>query len=195
MEQYLNAPVKRYVQKQLFSKMDKVKTFLGLAGPHPEEYCKVIPLSKYSVLVDFNPTKSWVKKNSLIGEYDLQTALIKDNQPINAIDCDFCKSFISNGPDLIYLYYKMKRSTVKNKYISFTFSLRGTTEEETLKWLSDNFPEIGINLHNIFKKGINVEGSRERQYVKQYGIVNDKCLNLYMYRDSGDNMIAGLIKL
>ena len=43
MEQYLDAKVKRYVQRRLFSKIGKAKTILGLAGIHPEEYIKVLP--------------------------------------------------------------------------------------------------------------------------------------------------------
>lgn len=34
MEQYLDAKVKRYVQRRLFSKIGKAKTILGLAGIH-----------------------------------------------------------------------------------------------------------------------------------------------------------------
>lgn len=32
MEQYLDAKVKRFVQRRLFSRIDKAKTILGLAG-------------------------------------------------------------------------------------------------------------------------------------------------------------------
>ena len=35
MEQYLDAKIKRFTQKQLFKKITKVKTMLGL---HPEKY-------------------------------------------------------------------------------------------------------------------------------------------------------------
>lgn len=37
MEQYLDAKVKRYVQRRLFSKIGKAKTILGLAGTHPDD--------------------------------------------------------------------------------------------------------------------------------------------------------------
>jgi hypothetical protein len=39
MEQYLDA----FVQRRLFSRIDKAKTILGLAGTHPEEYMKILP--------------------------------------------------------------------------------------------------------------------------------------------------------
>lgn len=38
MEQYLDAKIKRFTQKQLFKKITKVKTMLGLGGLHPEKY-------------------------------------------------------------------------------------------------------------------------------------------------------------
>ncbi len=43
MEQYLDAKVKRFVQKRLFSHIPKTKTILGLAGTHPEKYMEVLP--------------------------------------------------------------------------------------------------------------------------------------------------------
>lgn len=47
MEQYLNAKVKRFVQKQLFNQITKVKTVLGLGGLHPEntlKFCRNIKI-------------------------------------------------------------------------------------------------------------------------------------------------------
>ena len=49
MEQYLDAKIKRFTQKQLFKKITKVKTMLGL---HPEKYLEVVPEHKNCVLVD-----------------------------------------------------------------------------------------------------------------------------------------------
>lgn len=78
MEQYLDARVKRYVQRRLFSKIDKTKTILGLAGTHPEKYIEVLPYHKRLVLVDFNPSRNYVKRNSLVGEFDLLNAYAAD---------------------------------------------------------------------------------------------------------------------
>lgn len=64
MEQYLDAKVKRYVQKQLFANKQP-KNFLGLAGTHPEEYMKVIPKNSGVLLVDINPPK-----NSEVGVFE-----------------------------------------------------------------------------------------------------------------------------
>lgn len=52
MEQYLDAKVKRFVQRRLFSRIDKAKTILGLAGTHPEEYMKILPYHKQVILVE-----------------------------------------------------------------------------------------------------------------------------------------------
>ena len=193
MEQYLNARVKRYVQKRLFSKIDKTKTILGLAGTHPEKYIEVLPYHKSVILVDFNPVNDSVRRNSLVGEFDLVNSQPAHYSPITFVDCDFCKSILNCGDDLLYIYNKMKRSNVRNKYIAFTFSLRGVGEEKTLKWLQDNFPELGIN--TILSHSINLSILQHRQYVKEYCHRDGKPINLFGYRDSGDNMISGLIKL
>ena len=66
MEQYLDAKIKRFTQKQLFKKITKVKTMLGLGGLHPEKYLEVVPEHKNCVLVDFNPADALVRRNSLL---------------------------------------------------------------------------------------------------------------------------------
>lgn len=47
-----DAKIKRFTQKQLFKKITKVKTMLGLGGLHPEKYLEVVPEHKNCVLVD-----------------------------------------------------------------------------------------------------------------------------------------------
>lgn len=130
MEQYLDA------QKQLFKKITKVKTMLGL---HPEKYLEVVPEHKNCVLVDFNPADALVRRNSLIREFDLLTNSPAERSPLNFVD--FCKSIINNGADL--LYTKMQLSPIRNKYI--TFSCR-TAGEQLSGWqrISQNliFQEI-----------------------------------------------------
>jgi hypothetical protein len=100
MEQYLDAKIKRFTQKQLFKKITKVKTMLGLGGLHPEKYLEVVPEHKNCVLVDFNPADALVRRNSLIGEFDLLTNSPAERSPLNFVDCDFCKSIINNGADI-----------------------------------------------------------------------------------------------
>lgn len=56
MEQYLDAKIKRF--KQLFKKITKVKTMLGLGGLHPEKYLEVVP--EHKNCVDFNPADALV---------------------------------------------------------------------------------------------------------------------------------------
>ena len=94
MEQYLDAKIKRFTQKQLFKKITKVKTMLGLGGLHPEKYLEVVPEHKNCVLVDFNPADALVRRNSLIGEFDLLTNSPAERSPLNFVDCDFCKSIM-----------------------------------------------------------------------------------------------------
>lgn len=198
MEQYLDARVKRYVQRRLFSKIDKTKTILGLAGTHPEKYIEVLPYHKNVILVDFNPVNDSVRRNSLVGEFDLINSQPAQYSPITFVDCDFCKSILNCGDDLLYIYNKMKRSTVRNKYIAFTFSLRGVGLAKTWEWLRENFKELNIHsnvplasLDDI----INLDLLQKRQYVRQYRGSAGCPINLYGYRDSGDNMISGLIKI
>lgn len=195
MEQYLDARVKRYVQKRLFSKIDKTKTILGLAGTHPEKYVEVLPYHKQVILVDFNPVNDSVRRNSLVGEFDLINSQPAYYNPITLVDCDFCKSVLSCGDDLLYIYNKMKRSNVKNKYIAFTFSLRNVGEEITLKWLQEHLPELGIDRDLVLAHSLDLDILQHRQYVKEYCNRNTKPLNLFGYRDSGACMISGLIKV
>lgn len=188
MEQYLNAFVKREVQSKLFSQIKSAKTILGLAGTHPEEYVKVLPTYKRLVLVDFNPVNSSIRRNSLIGEFDILSYENANYSPVNFVDCDFCKTYKSCGDDLIYIYNKMKKSLVRNKYISFTLSVRKAGFIETLQFLCKNFPEFEEEFYNgrdsesRFKFG-------NRKFYKQYS------KNFYMYRDSGEIMVTGLIKV
>lgn len=84
----------------------------------------------------------------------------------------------------------MKLSTVRNQYIAFTFSLRGVGEKATLIWLRDHFPELGIKSSTEQSHSLDLNILQHRQYVKEYDN-----LNLFGYRDSGDNMISGLIKV
>lgn len=140
MEQYLDAKIKRFTQKQLFKKITKVKTMLGL---HPEKYLEVVPEHKNCVLVDFNPADALVRRNSLIREFDLLTNSPAERSPLNFVDCDFCKSIINNGADL--LYTKMQLSPIRNKYITFSCG-----DERTIEWLAKNFPELDIPRNYVF---------------------------------------------
>lgn len=194
MEQYLDAKVKRFVQKQLFKKISKAKTILGLGGLHPEKYVEVLPEHKQCVLVDFNPVNALVRRNSLIGEFDLLTNQPADYSPVNFVDCDFCRSIINNGADLKYIYDKMQLSLVKNKYIAFTFCIRGVGEERTVEWLAKNFPELNIPKHYTFVNDTRCKEVGYFQYVRRM-YTGEKFLDIYRYRDSGNHMISGLIKL
>lgn len=143
MEQYLDAKIKRFTQKQLFKKITKVKTMLGLGGLHPEKYLEVVPEHKNCVLVDFNPADALVRRNSLIGEFDLLTNSPAERSPLNFVDCDFCKSIINNGAD--YLYEDAAFSNQKQVY---HFQLQNCGR--TIEWLAKNFPELDIPRNYVF---------------------------------------------
>lgn len=53
---------------------------------------EVLPYHKQVILVDFNPVNSSIRRNSLIGEFDL----VAHHSPITFVDCDFCKSIVSS---------------------------------------------------------------------------------------------------
>lgn len=129
MEQYLDAKIKRFTQKQLFKKITKVKTMLGLGGLHPEKYLEVVPEHKNCVLVDFNPADALVRRNSLIGEFDLLTNSPAERSPLNFVD--FCKSIINNGADLLYIYTKMQLSQleINISHLLLVVELRETREQ------------------------------------------------------------------
>ena len=99
-------------------------------------------------IVDFNPADALVRRNSLIGEFDLLTNSPAERSPLNFVDCDFCKSIINNGADLLYIYTKMQLSPIRNKYI--TFSCRTAGDERTIEWLAKNFPELDIPRNYVF---------------------------------------------
>jgi hypothetical protein len=80
-----------------------------------------------TILVDFNPVNPFIRRNSIIGEFDL---LLQERALVTFVDCDFCKSYKSN--DLLYIYNKMKKNTV-------AFSLRRTGLEDTI--ISSNIPK------------------------------------------------------
>lgn len=75
---------------------------------------EVLPYHKQVILVDFNPVNSSIRRNSLIGEFDLVTSQPAHHSPITFVDCDFCKSIVSCGFDA------------------------------TLDWLKVNFPELSV---------------------------------------------------
>lgn len=191
MEQYLDAKVKRYVQKRLFSQVRSARMILGLAGPYPYEYMRSIFRnihfgdSTNIRLVDLNPAADVVRKNTIVAEFDILQYNHPDRCPVTFVDCDFCKSIINCGDDLLYIYNKMKKNNVRNKYITFTFSLRKVGLEATLNWLLHNFPELYIQS----PKSLDLNILQHRQYVKEYSPV------LFGYRDSGENMISGIIKI
>lgn len=126
--------------------MKKIKTMLGLGGLHPEKYLEVVPEHKNCVLVDFNPADALVRRNSLIGEFDLLTNSPAERSPLNFVDCDFCKSIINNGAVFIrrcsFLQLEIN--------ITFTFSCRTAGDERTIEWLAKNFPELDIPRNYVF---------------------------------------------
>ena len=90
----------------------------------------------------------------------------------------------------------MQLSPIRNKYITFTFSCRTAGDERTIEWLAKNFPELDIPRNYVFINDTRCKEIGYRQYVKRmYDPTRDRFLDIYKYRDSGDNMINGLIKI
>lgn len=184
MEQYLDAKVKRYVQKQLFANKQP-KNFLGLAGMHPEEYMKVIPKNSGVLLVDINPPK-----NSEVGvfEADICTGYEAMTEYIEApdmVDCDFCKTVITCGSDFVYLYNRMRNNG--GKFIAFTFSVRNAGVLYTLNYLKNRIPEF---TYIDEWESLDLPFVGHRQFIKKM-----KNHPVYMYRDSGAIMLSGIITL
>lgn len=197
MEQFLDAKVKRYVQSQLFACVKGIQTIIGLAGPHPEEYLKVLPKCDNTILIDKYPVSDLVRCGDLTTEF---SKIFKENpQSTYLVDCDFCNTMKSSGRDLEYIYDILKQSGKVN-YLSFTFSLRGVGKDITTLWLGQRFPEIGIpdilTLGRVLYNPISiiVPGMGYRQYCRRF-VTDADYNNLYYYRDSGDNMISGIIKI
>lgn len=62
--------------------------------------------------------------------------------------------------------------------------------------LAKNFPELDIPRNYVFINDTRCKEIGYRQYVKRmYDPTRDRFLDIYKYRDSGDNMITGLIKI
>lgn len=139
------------------------------------------------------------KDNGSIHRFHIRSLLTNspaERSPLNFVDCDFCKSIINNGADLLYIYTKMQLSPIRNKYITFTFSCRTAGDERTIEWLAKNFPELDIPRNYVFINDTRCKEIGYRQYVKRmYDPTRDRFLDIYKYRDSGDNMITGLIKI
>lgn len=130
---------------------------LGLGGLHPEKYLEVVPEHKNCVLVDFNPADALVRRNSLIGEFDLLTNSPAERSPLNFVD--FCKSIINNGADIF-----IRRCSFLQLETSISLLV-----VELREWLAKNFPELDIPRNYVF---IN-----DRQYVKRmYDPTRDRFL-------------------
>ena len=182
MKTYDNAFLKRAIQKHLWTNIAECNNVLALSSPqYVPEYIKCLPTHKNLYLVNFAPESKVINANSLIGMFDI--LLYRKIYP-DFIDADFCNSIKNSGDDLIYIYNKCKKLN-KDIIISFTFSIRGVGLNYTLKWLLEHF---NVNVNNYTGFPILEEHYGYRQFCIKYG----DCVH---YRDSGDQMITGLIKL
>ena len=158
------------------------KTILGLSSPEVVSgYLRVLPEHDNLILVNYEPTDDSINCNSLVGMFDI---LLHRNIIPTFIDADFCKSIKSCGDDLVYIYNKCKKLN-RDITISFTFSVRGVGLFNTLKWLKQQF---GVDINNFVGSPILKEYWKYRQFVNKYG-------DCFHYRDSGDQMITGTIKI
>lgn len=178
MKEYANCPLKRAIQSALFP--EKANIILGLSSPRIEaSYISVLPKHKDLFLVNYEPEDDVINANSLIGLFDL---LLQKKIYPDFIDADFCNTIWGSGADLLYLYQKCSRFK-KDVIISYTFSVRDVGLDKTMKWL-ESFPNVQMGQQlKVFE-----ELWQPRQFAYQYG----ECIH---YRESGDNMISGIIKL
>jgi hypothetical protein len=182
MKTYDNAFLKRAIQKHLWTNIAECNNVLALSSPqYVPEYIKCLPTHKNLYLVNFAPESKVINANSLIGLFDI---LLYRNQIPTFIDADFCKTIHSCGDDLVYIYNKCKKLN-RDITISFTFSIRGVGLDYTLKWLREHF---NVNVNNYIGLPILEEYYNYRQFCIEYG-------NCIHYRDSGDQMITGLIRI
>ena len=182
MKTYDNAFLKRNIQKHLWTNIAECNNVLALSSPqYVPEYIKCLPTHNNLYLVNFAPESKVINANSLIGLFDI---LLYRNQIPTFIDADFCRTIHSCGDDLVYIYNKCKRLN-KDITISFTFSVRKVGLSSTINWLKENFPEINVELN---KAPFNQESWKHSQYAYIYG----DCIH---YRESGDQMFTGIIKL
>lgn len=183
MKSYDNCPLKRAIQgKHCWILEPYHETILGLSSPEiVYDYISVLPEHKNLILVNYEPNDDSINTNSLVGMFDI---LLHKNMIPTFIDADFCDTILNSGDDLIYIYNKCKKFH-RDITISFTFSVRKVGLKPTLKWLHNNFPEIWFGLTKTpFYKSI----WKYRQFAYTYG----DCVH---YRDSGGQMLTGVIKL
>ena len=182
MKSYNDCPLKRDIQSCMWIIEPHHKTILGLSSPEiVSDYLRVLPEHDNLILVNYEPTDDAINANSLVGMFDI---LLHRNIIPTFIDADFCKSIKSCGDDLVYIYNKCKKLN-RNITISFTFSIRGIGLLYTLKWLQEHFD---VNVGNYIGHPVLEEHYGYRQFANKYG----DCIH---YRESGDQMITGIIKL
>lgn len=180
MKSYRNCSLKRLIQSTEWFQEDYHETVLGLSSPEiVSNYIQVLPKHKNLVLVNYEPVDDAINCNSLIGMFNI---LLHRGIIPTFIDADFCNSIKNSGDDLVYLYNKCKKLN-RDISISFTFSIRGVGLEATLDWLSQ-FNEL--NTKYPTKYPLKQESWSYRQFAYVYGA----CIH---YRDSGDQMITGVI--
>lgn len=171
-----NSIVKRRVQSILFNGI-KVSSMVGLAGPNPEDYVEIIKQHADKInLCDYEPSRKYVTKNSLIGMFQL----VKPKW----VDADFCSSWITNKLDTWYLYNSLKET---GGVLTVTFSTHtGYKDAQMFKALKEIF---GIDLSKAEKEEcITFPKLGGREYIHIYEPVDN--ITMIKYRDSGDNMIC-----
>ena len=182
MKSYDNCILKRKIQLKMWFPEPYHKTILGLSSPEiVDDYLEVFPKHENLILVNYEPVDDAINANSLIGMFDI---LLHRKLTPTFIDADFCNSIKNSGDDLIYIYNKCKKLN-RDITISFTFSIRGTGLLYTLKWLQEHF---NVNVNNYIGYPVLEKYYGYRQFANKYG----DCIH---YRDSGDQMITGIINI
>lgn len=163
-----NNIIKRTVQRELFEGI-KTKRVIGLAGPTPDEYLDILKEhSKEQFLCDYNPSKDYVQKNSLIGLYQLENP--------SWVDADFCSSIIDNWNDILYIWKELQMSKFQTTYFTFNVSLRtGHSHKYTYDWIKKNVMDFNI----IDTQTIKGDG---KEYIKKHTTDNPNIMLIeYFY--------------
>lgn len=149
-----NNIIKRTVQNLLFEGINS-KRVIGLAGPTPEEYMDILQNHAKEVYVcDYEPSRPYVEKTSLIGLYQLKNP--------SWVDADFCSSIIDNWNDILYIWKELQMSKFQTIYFTFNVSLRtGHSHEYTYDWIKKNIMDFNIvNTQTIKGDG--------KEYIKKH---------------------------
>jgi hypothetical protein len=176
--------VKRIVQQILFTQMATNGDVTGLAGEDYQDYEKV--LKKYFkrkiFLVDTNITGP-----------NIRNECITNTKLTRIVDCDFCKSYVNAGEELITVFNKMIQQPIKtySRVLLFTLSLRGPGLNNTLDWLNLHLYDGSLKTDKV-KKSLLIDDFSYIRIINHSQITFNSSF-LIQYRDSSHMLSGGVL--